>query len=392
MKPILKTLFVVLFMIIIGQSFGCTTLVVSGKATADGRPLLWKLRDTDWLENKMIWAEEGRYAFIGMINSNDEEAENVWSGTNVEGFSIMNSASFNVNLDNKTKRKDREGIFMRKALENCATLKDFEALLNNEKRPMGLAAHIGVIDANGGAAFYEVNNYTWTKFDANDAKTAPEGYVLRTNYSFTGKKNIGYGFVRFETAQQLIDEAIANNNLNHKTIIQDFSRCLKNALTNEDYRKEYEDIPFGDDFVTSGDLITRYGSSSGIVIQGVKKNEDPLLTTLWTTIGFPYTSCVMPLWCAGGKELLPLITAPGTENSPLNTAAMGLQDECYPRNGMGSGYKYLKIGKLVNKEGNGYIQQIEGFENEIITLAEKKRDHWSNEGFTKNDVQDFYTI
>ena len=31
----------------------CTSAVVSGKVTPDGRPLLWKKRDTDYLRNLM---------------------------------------------------------------------------------------------------------------------------------------------------------------------------------------------------------------------------------------------------------------------------------------------------------------------------------------------------
>lgn len=31
----------------------CTSAVVSGKVTPDGRPLLWKNRDTDYLRNQV---------------------------------------------------------------------------------------------------------------------------------------------------------------------------------------------------------------------------------------------------------------------------------------------------------------------------------------------------
>ena len=32
----------------------CTSAVVSGRATRDGRPILWKQRDTGQLENKLV--------------------------------------------------------------------------------------------------------------------------------------------------------------------------------------------------------------------------------------------------------------------------------------------------------------------------------------------------
>ena len=33
----------------------CTSAVVSGKVTPDGRPLLWKNRDTDYLRNHVAY-------------------------------------------------------------------------------------------------------------------------------------------------------------------------------------------------------------------------------------------------------------------------------------------------------------------------------------------------
>lgn len=144
----------------------------------------------------MRYFTDGKYPYLGLINSSDTEGKNVWAGSNSVGFAIMNSASFNVNEKDSVDIENQEGAFMKLALQTCASLAEFEELLNTHPRPMGLAAHFGVIDAHGGAAFYEVNNYTWTKFDANEA---PEGYVLRTNYSETGTPDVGYGFIRRKT-------------------------------------------------------------------------------------------------------------------------------------------------------------------------------------------------
>ncbi|MCI0495741.1 hypothetical protein L0Z72_12120, partial [candidate division KSB1 bacterium] len=45
----------------------CTVAVVSGKATVDGRPLLWKNRDTSYLDNEVSYFADGKYAYIGVI-------------------------------------------------------------------------------------------------------------------------------------------------------------------------------------------------------------------------------------------------------------------------------------------------------------------------------------
>ncbi len=386
----MKKISTLIITIFIAQSiFACTTIVVSGKYTKDGRPMIWKLRDTESYKNKMMYFADGKYEYIGLINSDDEKGEQVWGGSNSMGFAIMNSASFNVNLNDTSSIKDREGFVMKKALQTCKTLEDFENLLKKLPKPMGLAAHFGVIDANGGAAFYEVNNYNFTKFDANNAETAPNGYILRTNFSFTGKKDVGYGFIRFQTAQNLLLQADAMQNLNYRTIVQDFSRCFKHAVLNKDYRAEYENVPAGTHFINSGDFITRHGSSSAILVRGVKKGEPKDLSTVWITIGFPNTCVAVPLWVKGGDNLPSIITAKGTNNSALNEMALKLKNECYPIK-RSAGYKYLQISKLINAEKTGITQLIEKAENKIFNISKQNYKKWIKNNVNKKDIVEFY--
>ncbi len=386
----MKHLLTILFAAVIWQTANaCTTIVVSGKYTEDGRPMIWKLRDTESYQNKMMYFKDGKYDYIGLINSSDTKGEQVWSGSNSVGFAIMNSASFNVNLKDTSSVKDLEGFVMKKALQTCKTLEDFENLLKNLPKPMGLAAHFGVIDAKGGAAFYEVNNYTFTKFDANDPNQAPNGYILRTNFSFTGKKDIGYGFIRFQTASNLLIQADAMGKLNYKTIVQDFSRCFKHAILNKDFREEYEKVPGGTHFINSGDFITRHGSSSAILIRGVKANEAPDLSTIWITIGFPNTCIAMPLWLRGGSKLPSLLVAENDKNSPLNDMALKLKSECYPIK-RSAGYKYLQISRLINSEQNGIVQIIEKAEQEIFKKTAKNYNKWIKSNPSKQEIQEFY--
>ncbi|MCK4701044.1 MAG: hypothetical protein KAT38_11940, partial [Bacteroidales bacterium] len=70
----------------------CTTAVISGKYTPDGRPLLWKHRDTGFLNNKIVHFNDGKYSYTGLVNSGDHENKSIWIGFNSEGFAIMNSA------------------------------------------------------------------------------------------------------------------------------------------------------------------------------------------------------------------------------------------------------------------------------------------------------------
>ena len=73
----------------------CTSAVISGKITPDGRPLLWKNRDTDNVQNAVKYFSGEKYAFIGIVNSVDNPTE-IWIGTNTAGFAIMNTQSYNL--------------------------------------------------------------------------------------------------------------------------------------------------------------------------------------------------------------------------------------------------------------------------------------------------------
>lgn len=385
----IRLLVLVFSMALMHKVMSCTTAVISGKYTEDGRPMLWKLRDTDYLKNKLMYFEDGKYNYIGLVNSEDTEGLQVWAGSNSAGFSIMNSASFNVNLNDTITQKDQEGIIMKLALKTCATVKDFEELLHNLQKPMGLAAHFGVIDASGAAVFIEVNNHSFTTFDANKPADAPNGYILRTNYSFTGKKDVGYGFIRYQTAQDIFYQADATGKLNYQTIIQDFSRCFKHPVLNKDFREEYETIPEGEHFINSGDLITRHGSSSSILIQGTKENEPADLSTIWTTVGFPHTCITLPVWVRGGKQLPYVLTGDNTGNSPLNNMALTLKKQCYPIE-RSSGYKYLQISKLINADKTGIVQIIEEVEKKIFFKTKEQLNKWSLSQPDENEITSFY--
>lgn len=387
MKTLIATFTILI--LIIGQSLACTTAVISGKYTKNGRAMIWKLRDTETFQNKMRYFTDGKYDYVGLINSNDKEGEQVWGGSNAVGFAIMNSASFNVNMKDTTSFKDQEGHFMKLALQTCKTLEDFENLLKKRTKPMGLAAHFGVIDANGGAAFYEVNNRTYTKFDANDGAQAPNGYILRTNYSFTGKKDIGYGFIRYQTAQDIFYQADAMGQLNPQTIIQDFSRCLKHAVLKADFREEYTSVPAGEHFINSGDMITRHGSSSMVLIEGVTTNDPVDLATIWTMVGFPNTCLALPVWVRGGEKLPSVLVAPDTLNCRLNEWALQLKKKCYPI-ARSAGYKYLNISSLINANGTGIIQQLEPHETDIIKSTDAKLEQWRQKAPKQSDIKAYY--
>ena len=69
----MKNLFLLLCLLAgsVMPTWACTSAVVSGRATPDGRPLLWKHRDTDFLKNHVEYVKGEKYDFIAVVNSED---------------------------------------------------------------------------------------------------------------------------------------------------------------------------------------------------------------------------------------------------------------------------------------------------------------------------------
>ena len=98
----MKRLFVLLLLLagagMTGDIWSCTTFIISGKNTPDGKPILYKNRDTGTLDNAIVFFSDGKYQYIGLVDSKDSWNKEVWGGFNSAGFAIMNSAAYNLSL------------------------------------------------------------------------------------------------------------------------------------------------------------------------------------------------------------------------------------------------------------------------------------------------------
>lgn len=367
----------------------CTSAVISGKCTVDGRPLLWKNRDTGTEQNALMYFNEGKHEFLGLINANENGPHEIWAGYNSAGFAIMNTASYNLIEKDTVELKDREGVIMKLALMHCATLADFEVLLDTMQKPMGIEANFGVIDAEGGAAYYEADNFNYKKIDVNNPAVAPFGYVVHSNYSYTGSPDGGYGYIRYQAAENLIYQAVGEDRLSVRFIQQNMSRSLKHALTGDNLKEKGTKTPHEPRYVFFEDYIPRFTSSASVVVQGVRPGEDVRLTTMWTILGFPLASVVTPVWLAGGDNLPGILTLNNKGVAPLSNAAVNMKYQIFPIQ-RGSGKRYMDINKVYNKKGTGVVQVVRPFEDAIFDRANAELDKWRNQGASVNKVQDFY--
>ena len=385
------SLFLILsFFFLIHQSEACTTAIVSGKYTKNGRPLIFKHRDTGTLQNRIMYFEDGKYKYMGVVNSHDNLGKEVWMGTNSAGFCIMNSASYNLKLDNDTTDlKDREGIIMKRALKECATIEDFEKLLEELPKPLGVEANFGVIDAFGGAAYYETDNWGFRKIDVNDPKVAPFGYVIRTNYSFTGTRDDGYGYIRYLTAENLLYSAEATKSIDHKFFLKNISRSLRHSLLKKDWNKDFPKDSNDPFYIITQDYIPRYSSASTFLCEGVKEGESAELTTMWTILGYQLCSVAIPTWLFAGNNLPRIAVENKSGNAPICDAALTLKKKVYPIS-RGNGDSYMNLTSLYNKDGTGIYQKLKNIENVIYSKTAKRLNKWRNSGLVKKEVIDLY--
>ncbi len=345
----------------------CTVAVVSGKATIDGRPLLWKNRDTSYLDNEVSYFADGKYAYIGVINTGDRSQ--VWMGVNSAGFAIMNSESQDLEGDTL----DAEGYFMKQALMECATADDFEQLLlKTNETGRETKANFGVIDAKGGAMFFEAGNHTYTKFDANDPDIAPQGFIVRANFAMTAiDTSKSYGQIRYQRANELFEKFVTEKSLSHRVILRDIARDLANEITNPyplPFHGQENDKPIG--FIRTHHSINRFRTASCAVFHGVLPQENPALTTMWVILGEPVCGVAVPLWVSAGR--VPNLFD-GEPNSPLNDLIQDIEKKAYPDTSL---VRYLDTSILVNKEGRGLFKKLFLIEDKNFKQTHVQMNRW----------------
>lgn len=378
----IKSLFYIIASIFAVLSFlsaeACTSAVISGRATKSGRPLLWKHRDTGTEWNHIEHLQGKRFAFTGLVNSNDAERKEVWAGANERGFAIMNTASYNMKPDSLKYLPEREGEIMKQALGECATVAEFEEFLKNMPQPRALETNFGVIDAEGGAAYFEVWDYGYTKYDANDTAQYPNGYIIRSNYSFSGAQDEGMGYIRYQNAEYLLHKAYATGMLSAEWIFSSASRSFYHAILGND---ALSSSPNG--WAVDQDFIPRNSSSASVVVEGVRKGEKPDATTIWSVIGYPPCSYAVAAWVKAKNEIAAVIANSDEGRSSVNRMAVALKREVFPIT-RGNGSKYMRTDVIARA-----IDVLRPYEAKSMQAAATVRDRIAKEGFNIEFVREY---
>ncbi|MDR0891033.1 MAG: C45 family peptidase [Mediterranea sp.] len=363
----------------VGTLSACTTIIISGKATPDGRPLMWKNSDTEIPFQSVMYGDQRGIPFLGMVrnSSKRDSTASVWAGTNAYGFAIMNTLSYNL-----SEKGDgaRNGSVMRKALEQCRTVADFRTMLDTLPRPMRLSANYGVVDAQGGAAYFEARGDGYRMVDVNDPAVAPDGYLVYTNFSYTGFYDKGQGYIRYMSAQHEVQSVLPSKGFTPQWIFNHLARCYYHSLLGIDYTSPQALELFANGYIPDGDLIARHSTASATVIQGVRPGENPELTTMWAALGYPPCSVAIPCWVKLGRDNPAIVLRDKeTHRAPLSDWVARVKGTVYDVT-RGHGIDYVHLSRIYNKVGDGYMQRLRPIEQQVFDMEASAMAAWRADG------------
>lgn len=346
----------------------CTVGVACGRATPDGRPLLWKTRDTSAKNNEVVYFTDGQYKYLALVTAGQDTS--AWAGVNEKGFCIMNSLS--LDLPRSKKRGMGNGAFMKLALRTCATVADFEAmLLRTAKTGRRTRANFGVIDAGGSASVFETGATKHKRFDASDRKVAPDGFIVRSNFAMSADSasTRAKSIERYKRGNAICEVAVSQKDLTPRHLLREFCRDLAGPNGKPHaipLKRRAGKAPAG--MLDNNKCIARPSTRSAVVFHGIRPSEDPDLTTFWVILGEPIFSIAVPCWVRSGAVAPEL---DGKRYSPLCDAAIALTSNGYTPRKSRSSARYLKTKELPSIWDRTYPA-----EDEIFAATKKQLVAW----------------
>jgi hypothetical protein len=342
----------------------CTIGAASGRATSDGRPMIWKTRDASSTNNEVVWVTSHSIDYVAVTDAGRSSA---WMGLNENGFAILNSVSSDLPGG---RSGPGNGSLMTEVLGLCSTLVELEAYLERTNLTgRSTRANYIAMDATGAVAIYETAGNEFWKYDVNDPETAPDGYLVKTNFAWHGGGR--GGIERFHRTSQLVPAFHAAGELDYRSILQrqmrDFSRPTGEALP----------VPFEDcwdpdkpeGYIHVDKSICRTSTVSAAVMQGVRPGEPPSLSTFWVMLGQPAASITVPYWPVGPTPP----EADGSQTAPLNDASRQLRGLLFDLPGE---RHFLDTRKLKSGVGGGLWGITMAAEDSILTAAETLLAEW----------------
>ena len=257
----MKKIFLMLMLLAVAHidASACTSAMVTAARSSEGAPLLWKHRD--WRENASCVKhfEGGKYAYTAVVSSS-AKSKSIYAGINEAGFGIINTAT--KNLPHSAK-KEWEACSRKVAtlhgmwhygLRNFATVDEFEAYLRTTKRRHKFNTNLGVADASGAVAYFEIWDLGYRRYDVNDRES---GFDVRANFSFAGDEaKRGLSTRRYDITMEKMNA--------HQGLFAPKHFC--------DYSRSFDSCAYGDilksdkEYICNNHCVPRYTTTGVFVL------------------------------------------------------------------------------------------------------------------------------
>lgn len=316
----IKLILIAIAMMGYATAEACSSAIIAPRASREGGAILWKHRDQSKNpDSKIEHFTDGKYSYTALVNAHTP-SNMVYAGLNSAGFGIINTNTHNLPInDSDTKTGAlKAGTIMRDALRECATVEEFERLLQATKRVSNFQSNIGCADSTGAAAYFEVWSDGYKKYDVEQTK---HGYDIRTNYSFAGTvEKRGTTERRHRSLEAMMEG--------------------KRMFESKDffgYSRSYFSADRGDVLLSERPYTcTNYTvpRSSSVACIVIVCGEHPRMDV---TVGHPVAGFQIPVWVEAGAHLPKCIAT-----SEMFDLSKQFMDKAYTKNG-----KYYRVEKDV---------------------------------------------
>lgn len=239
--------------------------------------MLWKHRDqTATNDCRVAYFDDGKYAYTALINSYVRVGETALAGINEVGFGGISTATKNLRQEPQTKEYTRTKYsLLCRALRQCRTVDEFEELVASHNRYPDFESNIGVGDAEGNCAYFEIWSDGYRRYDV-------EKFDVRTNFSFAGRDDArGSSIRRYNT---VMEQMKGVKSFASKDLIG-YSRCFWSADKGDILANDapYRDVNY---------VVPRYSSVASVVIVC---SSTPRMDVI---VGHPVAGMAVPVWVA----------------------------------------------------------------------------------------------
>lgn len=238
---------------------GCTVGVANGYVTVDGRPILWKVRDTSDARQQLIYTSGSPYDYIGVRS----EGSVIYMGLNEAGIASGNSLVNPSGLPNTNSSTQR---YILRNYDSLDQIRDYFQLKVEPYSNSGRGC-FPFIDAAGNAIMFELNGPDWwLEYNSMDPDRETQdllGFVVRANEFHErsdGMDNTSITGGRYESGTYNVSGMVGLDMLCTRTIVQ-----------GNDGANDFEFVRYGPGRSLAS--ISRSINRSSIVVHGVAPDE-----------------------------------------------------------------------------------------------------------------------